>query len=569
MISWLCAFPTCTTSKKPSEQDRTSIMFGSMIKIVDRSKRRQKQPRGVAPSLAATHPELAAQWHPLWNGDKKPEDFPTHSSVVVWWLCPRSHDHVFERAISVRTHSTASHKACPYCSGDLESIIKPLRRPGWKFTSSILDTHLALASQWDFEQNGQWMPEDFTAGSRFVAWWKCPLGHNFQMKISKRTAAKALSMGCAECAQIMRRGRARGKIALSISHPELSEQWDYELNGILSPENVSYGSSRRVHWICPQGPDHKFRSTINARTSSPSETMACPFCAGLKPSVTNSLASCFPELAKEYSAKNKLPADKVVSGSGKRVWWQCSRCAHEWQTAPRYRTDSRQQNGCPKCNLGESLDLSQFPNVFKFFDKELNEGFDPLNLSQTHKYWWRCPRNKDHVFQSSVNRRDVVEKCPYCRNWKASKTNNLQAVNPRVAKELHPTKNGGLRAKDVVAGSGKSLWWRCARNEDHEWKARVHSRAIDGCGCPFCSGLKASKETCLETRYPAIAEELHPTKNGTLTASKLGAISSKKVWWLCKSCSHEWQTWVFARTKNGRGCPLCKQKAGRIKAQPS
>ncbi len=536
----------------------------NMIKRVDRSKMTKRRPRGVAPSLSETHPELAAQWHPIYNGDKKPEDFSTYSDAVVWWLCPRSYDHVFQRAISRRTASSAFHKACPYCSGDLESIAKPLRRSGWKYKSSILETHLAIASQWDFQKNGRWMPEDFTAGSTFRAWWKCPRGHTFQKQITQRTAVQALSMGCAECAAILRRGRKRGTISLAISHPKLCEQWDYDLNGTLWPEDVSHGSARYVHWICPQGPDHKFKGPITSRARSPSENMACPFCAGRKPSVTNSLASCFPDLAKEYSSRNELSVNKVVAGSGKRVWWQCRHCSHEWQASPGNRTDPSQLTGCPRCNLGEPVDLRKLPNLSKFFDKELNEGSNPNKLNSGRKYWLRCPRDKDHVFESILINKDAVEKCPYCRNRKASKSNNLACLYPAVAEEFHPIRNGELTSEDVIPGSRKKFWWQCRIDKEHEWEARAFSRTKRSTGCPFCSGLKRTKGNSLQATFPKIAKELHPKKNGELQAKDIAAGSRKKVWWLCKMCSHEWQTWVFSRTKNGRDCPQCRSKIGKV-----
>ena len=34
--------------------------------------------------------------------------------------------------------------------------------------------------------------------------------------------------------------------------PELAMEWDYEKNGVLTPENVSYGSNKKVWWICPK-----------------------------------------------------------------------------------------------------------------------------------------------------------------------------------------------------------------------------------------------------------------------------------------------------------------------------
>lgn len=38
---------------------------------------------------------------------------------------------------------------------------------------------------------------------------------------------------------------------LAEAFPELAAQWDHELNGNLTPDNVSYGSNKNVWWKCP------------------------------------------------------------------------------------------------------------------------------------------------------------------------------------------------------------------------------------------------------------------------------------------------------------------------------
>ena len=54
---------------------------------------------------------------------------------------------------------------------------------------------------------------------------------------------------------------------------------------------------------------------------------------------------------------------------------------------------------------------------------------------------------------------------------KVSPENCLQTINPNLAKQWHPTKNGSLTPKDVTVFSSNQVWWRCANG--HEWKAAV------------------------------------------------------------------------------------------------
>ncbi|MBP9094712.1 hypothetical protein KBI23_27075 [bacterium] len=507
-------------------------------------------------SLAVTHKKLSAQWHPFYNQDKKPADF-THGSVFeAWWVCPRAPDHVFRRMIVTRSRSTASHMACPYCSGAIESIVKPLRKPSRKFKKSILDTHLAVAAQWDFEKNGWWVPEDFTAGSRFEAWWNCPLGHNFQTKISARTGTKCLSMGCPGCVSLAWGAYNREREPIIVTHPLLAEQWDRDLNGSLTTADVTRGSAVKVWWHCPKGPDHNFLSAVYNRTRSATKTMACPFCAGKRPSVTNSLASLFPDLLEEYSNRNKIDPSNIVAKSGKKVWWICKACAFEWQAVPAARICNN--SGCRRCNSGEPIDLRKMPQIAKLFDRTKNKGANLANLSKHETYWWRCKKAADHVFQSGITKRILKEKCPYCRNMKASSTNSLAKHYPAVAKQLHPTKNGKVTAHDLVYGSAKTVWWQCPVTADHQWKAIVSTRTVLAYGCPFCAGKRASKDINLAKTHPEIARQFHKVKNVPLTARDFLAGSKKRVWWLCKN-GHEFETSVMNRTRSKVGCLICKQ----------
>lgn len=81
---------------------------------------------------------------------------------------------------------------------------------------------------------------------------------------------------------------------------------------------------------------------------------------------------------------------------------------------------------------------------------------------------------------------------------------NLQAINPLLAQEWHPAKNGGLTPEDVTFGSNKKVWWQCGKG--HAWQAVVGSRR-NGVGCPYCSGRRATKETSLAVKNPQLASE--------------------------------------------------------------
>ena len=58
---------------------------------------------------------------------------------------------------------------------------------------------------------------------------------------------------------------------------------------------------------------------------------------------------------------------------------------------------------------------------------------------------------------------------------KLTNSYNLKKINPKLAKQWHPTKNGNLTPKDVTPSSNKKVWWIC--DKGHEWEANIYKRS--------------------------------------------------------------------------------------------
>ena len=65
------------------------------------------------------------------------------------------------------------------------------------------------------------------------------------------------------------------------------------------------------------------------------------------------------------------------------------------------------------------------------------------------------------------------------------RANNLETVNPTLALEWHPTKNGELTPAMVSVNSHRIVYWlgKCK----HTWPASIKNRNAQGRGCPYCS----------------------------------------------------------------------------------
>ena len=138
--------------------------------------------------------------------------------------------------------------------------------------------------------------------------------------------------------------------------------------------------------------------------------------------------------------------------------------------------------------------------------------------------------------------------------------NSLAELNPELAKEWHPTENGDLTPYDVTPGSGKKVWWKCDKGDDHKWESSVANRS-KGRGCAICRGFKVVHSNCLVTLNPELSKQWHPTKNGSLTPFDVTVGSDKRVWWKCdKGDDHEWEASVGNRHNLETGCPIFSGK---------
>ena len=606
--------------------------------------------------------ELMAEWN--WEKNNElgfdPKVLTLGSNKKVWWECNKGHE--WQATIKNRNKGNG----CPYCSSRFVLI-------GY---NDLQTANPSLAKEWNFEKNNGLTPTDVLPNSNKKVWWRCNKGHEWQATInnrnkgvgcpicnserktsfpeyaieyyltkygldvihsykehgyeldiyipSRKTAIEydgylwhknktkkdleknlkcqkdgiilyrireglpplndssidyVVQKGQRDLSQMLQkvlfditrmyvdvnlerdivaienlREHTEKEYSLMLSNPELTKEWDYIKNGNLRPEYVATNSGKKVWWKCNKG--HEWQATIDSRNNG----RGCPYCSGNKVLTGyNDLQTLNPVLAKEwnYEKNNGLTPKEVLPNSGKRVWWKCQR-GHEWQATIDNRNKGK---GCPYCSgryaVKDENDLQTVnPILAKEWNFEKNNGLTPIDVkpNSNKQVWWKC--SKGHEWQATINSRNAGCDCPICSNKKILKGyNDLQTVNPALAKEWNYEKNNGLTPAEVSPNSGKKVWWKCQRG--HEWQATITSRN-SGCECPYCSGRLVIKgENDLQTVNPTLAKEWNYEKNIGLTPIDVKPNSDKKVWWKCQR-GHEWQTRISHRNA-GIGCPICRK----------
>ena len=269
--------------------------------------------------LQTVNPLLAKEWHPTKNGTKKPEDYTPWSHKTVWWRCCLSHE--WQASVSSRTDG----RGCPICSG----------RVTLAGFNDLISLAPYLATEWDYDANGDLCPEHVTLHSNKKVWWKCSEGHSWQAKINNR----ANGSGCPYCNQ---HKLIPEETSLAVIAPQLAEQWDSVRNTPTTPKDVTAYCNRAYWWKCEQG--HGWKATVSNRRIG----TGCPYCRGHSAiDGENDLKTLYPELARQWHPgrnEDRSPSHYLPMSS-KKVWWSCGN-GHEWQAAIFTRVLG---SGCPHC----------------------------------------------------------------------------------------------------------------------------------------------------------------------------------------------------------------------------
>lgn len=300
----------------------------------------------------------------------------------------------------------------------------------------------------------------------------------------------------------------------------------------------------------------------------------------------NSIVSTHPDVVKIWHPTlngNLLPS-QVTKGSEIKAWFQCPNFQdHQWQEEIWIAT---KRNGkCPGCNKGRKKIFisnslgSIYPEFLEYWDYELNK-ISPYEISpkSNKKIHWICKINPKHKFKTSPNQfsrnyfaNNKKSCCSICSNQKIENCNCLATLCPEALVQWDSEKNkkDGISPYEISMRSYVKVWWKCPINPNHSWRsAPVNRISKEGKlvgNCIFCINQAVCIDNCLATKFPEIAKQWHPTKNGDLTPyDVVPGCYTKKIWWICLICNKEWEVKPQKRTRSKKptGCPRCSKSFG-------
>lgn len=473
-----------------------------------------------AKQYVSDNAQYMAEWH--WERNNElgfdPKKLTYGSGRSVWWKCINGHEW---RAIIA---NRKKGQGCPYCAG----------RYAVKGISDLQTVNPALAEEWNYEKNDGLTPINVLPNSNKKVWWVCVKGHEWQATINSRNNGN----GCPVCSTEQKTSFPEyallyylGKYDLEVVHSFKENGYELDIyipskkvaieydgfywhkdkiaNDLEKNQKCKKDGIRlyRVREGLPSLNDtskdylvHRYQDNLAivlkeilsdivgvcVDINLERDTIAIENLREYSQK-TSSLLLSNPAIASEWNhEKNgRLKPEVITAGSSKKVWWKCSN-GHEWQATIASRNSG---NGCPYCSgrrtiKGESDLQTLNPALAKEWNYERNGNSKPedYSVNTPKRVWWVC--SKGHEWQARISHRNNGSGCPYCSGrYAVVGENDLQTVNPSLAKEWNYEKNNGLMPADVLPNSNKKVWWKCSNG--HEWQAAIYNRS-NGRGCPEC-----------------------------------------------------------------------------------
>lgn len=420
-----------------------------------------------------------------------------------------------------------------------------------KSTPKVI-TNKKLMEEWDYEKNNAlgYYPENISLGSGIKVWWRCPKGHAYDASVTNRNRGR----GCKYCA-----GKAvlKGFNDLESQYPDIAKEWHPSKNGDLKPDMITYGSGRKVWWLCSN--NHSYEKVVRDR----SKGAGCPICtAALKTSFPEQavffyIKKVFPDAISRYKEifDNRMELDIFIPS--RKVGIEYDGAA--FHDKDHIFKDNRKYEICKANGISLIRIMEQSRSmIFVLYDhkivlpnsnrKHLNNAISELCYKLGHPVDVNVERDKFEILDYVYARKE-----------------SLASEYPEVAKEWDYEANYPRKPEDFAPHSNETVGWVCSKC-GNKWSTMINSRTgSHGTGCPKCSPRemravqitrKIEETGSLADLYPELMEEWDYEKNDIDPKTLLPG-SKEEVYWICKKCGNRWKATVVKRALNGHGCRLC------------
>lgn len=491
-------------------------------------------------SYIADNKKLMLEWDLGHNIDLDPQKTGRNSNKKAWWKCSKC-GYEWQAQINNRSRGAG----CPCCS-------KRAFIPG---VNDLATVYPEIAKDWHPTKNGTLMPNNIGRSASKKVWWKChKCGYEWQTTVSGRTSSVS------KCPMCIGRVLVPGKNDLATKYPGLATEWHPTKNEQIAPINVMPGTHTKYWWKCSKC-GHAWQASPNNRTTHNS---ICPQCSINTYAIegVNDLATTHPGLAKEWhpTKNGNLTPQKCRYGSSRKVWWLCPNCGRDYQASIYGRVMG---SGCRRCihtNHTSYPEQALFHYIQQVYPDAINR----------YKTDWLGRMELD-IFIPSLN---------YAIEYDGSRWHTKSTIKQEQKKYAlcHDHNITLLRVREEISELGTDIADREIGVVTKDGKPCLEATIIEVVRFINFSLKRVSinlkqdelnireKYLCkprdsLQNKYPEIAKQWHPEKNGQITPDMVKPGSEIKVWWKCSKCGYEWHSSIKHKTRTKKAtCPACSNQ---------
>lgn len=490
-----------------------------------------------------------------------PAEISYGSHKKAWFVCQWC-GYKWNCEIKARTIGKSK---CPICAKKIAG--KKLQQRKLQVNGSLQENRPDIALEWDYEKNNGITPDDVTFSSHEYAWWKCSdCCNEYRMMVNDR----ANGQGCPKCryskmVQSQNKTHISKHGSLADNNPKLADEWDYERNNGLRPDEVAVNSMKKVWWRCPECL-RSYSATVANRNSAKSD---CSYCNSenqtsfQEKAILFYLRKAFPDTIETYKPK-------WIGRSEIDIYIPSLRLGIEYDGKAWHRDiekDVRKNELCKSNNITLLRIREPSLPILPQCENVINYNIESISKDDSHIVsvirWIQAFIQHNYGMSTNIEMNVEVDYDTIRREMDYSKKqHSLAMIKPELASQWHPSLNANLSPEKVAITSHKKVWWLCPKCKN-EWQAAVSGR-VAGNGCPECArirriGRKKQKKGLLVEESPKIASEWNRLKN-LVAIDKITTGSGRRVWWICGSCGYEWEASVYHRCWRNGNCPSCRRK---------
>jgi len=288
----------------------------------------------------------------------------------------------------------------------------------------------------------------------------------------------------------------------------------------------------------------------------------------------NSFAS--HEKAKYWSNKNELKPIEVTKGSSKKFWFNCNKCNHEFLIQLNIVT--RRGGWCNFCSNNNLCKNDGCKICFEksFASHEKSKYWSSKNELKPRqvfkgtdtKYLFNCDKC-NHEIINNPSHISNGRWCPYCCIPQKKLCGNIDCIDcfqksfASHEKVKHWSKRNELKPEFVLKKGDKYIWFNCDVC-NHDFDSQI-KEITKGQWCPYCNSFKLCDNIncvyCFNRTFASHEKSIYWSSKNTETPRQIVKGSTKKYWFNCDKCKHEFEkrTNDITGVKDG-WCPYCVNK---------